>query len=389
MKKLLILLPLLFILTGCYNYRELNDLAIVSGISISKDKDNYKVVVEVINPKKEQDSSGANQPNFVIYKAEGSSLQEALRSVVKESPKKLYGAQIDILLIDEKLAQTDLKSILEFFSRDSEIRSEFYVLVTKNNEVLSVATPLENVSSKNILESLKSSTDYLGITNLVTYHDLINYTLNKNIETVLPSIELIGDKNNGDGIKNTEETNTYSKTKLSNQAIFKDDKLIGYLSFDESLAYNIIMNNSKTPLIKTTYKDKGYVVNELVSYSTKIKANVKKKKITINIKGKANITELNYDCNLESEKTIKKLQKDLNKRIESLIKDSINSTRKEYNSDIYGFKDLFYKTNPKEYKKIKDNWYKDIYKNLEIEVKSDIEIFEKGNLNGGILHESK
>lgn len=389
MKKLLILISLIFMLSGCYNYRELNDLAIVSGISISKEKNTYKIVVEVINPKKEQDSSSANQPNFTIYKTEGSSLQEALRKVVNESPKKLYGAQIDILLIDEKLAKTDMKSILEFFSRDSEIRSEFYVLVTKNSEVLSVVTPLENLSSKNILESLKSSTDYLGNTNLVTYHDLINYTLNKNVETVLPSIELIGNENEGDGIKNTEETITYSKAKLSNQAIFKNNKLVGYLTFDESLAYNIIMNNSKTPLIKTTYKDNNYVVNEIVSYSSVVKANVKKKKITINIKGKANITELNYDCNLESEKTIKKLQKDLNKRIETLIKDSINSTRLKYNSDIYGFKDLFYKTNPKEYKKIKDNWYKDIYKNLEIEVKSDIEIFEKGNLNGGILHESK
>ena len=39
MKKLLLLLPVLFFLTGCYNYRELNDLAIVSGISINKEND--------------------------------------------------------------------------------------------------------------------------------------------------------------------------------------------------------------------------------------------------------------------------------------------------------------------------------------------------------------
>ena len=37
--------------------------------------------------------------------------------------------------------------------------------------------------------------------------------------------------------------------------------------------------------------------------------------------------------------------------------------------------------------KLKDNWYNSIFKNLEIEVKSNIKIIEKGNLNGGIYHE--
>ena len=48
--------------------------------------------------------------------------------------------------------------------------------------------------------------------------------------------------------------------------------------------------------------------------------------------------------------------------------------------------DLFYKENPKEFKSIyKDS--KDFLKNIKIEVKSNIEIIEKGNLNGGIYHE--
>ena len=39
MKKIFILVLLTFCLTGCYNYRELNDLAIVSGISIKNIED--------------------------------------------------------------------------------------------------------------------------------------------------------------------------------------------------------------------------------------------------------------------------------------------------------------------------------------------------------------
>ena len=39
MKKLLII-PLIFLLTGCWNYRELNQLAITTGIAVDKENDN-------------------------------------------------------------------------------------------------------------------------------------------------------------------------------------------------------------------------------------------------------------------------------------------------------------------------------------------------------------
>ena len=57
MKKFILIIPLLCLLTGCYNYRELNDLAIISGVAVSKVEDTYKITAEVVNPKKEQDIS--------------------------------------------------------------------------------------------------------------------------------------------------------------------------------------------------------------------------------------------------------------------------------------------------------------------------------------------
>ena len=153
------------------------------------------------------------------------------------------------------------------------------------------------------------------------------------------------------------------------------------------IAYNLIMGNTTTTLIKTNYKDNQFIVNEIIESKPSIEADVKKKKITISIKGKAAIAEVNYKGNLQKIKTINKIQKDFNNEIEKMIKDSIENVSQKYNSDIYGFRDLFYKTDPKEYKKLKDIWYNDVLQNLKIEVKSEIELIEKGNLNGGIHHE--
>lgn len=387
MKKLLILIPILFCLTGCYNYRELNDLAIVSGISINKNEDEYIVSTEVINPKKQQDASSGKEPEFVIYTNKGNSMQEALRKILKESPKKLYGAQMDVLIIDEETAKTELNNILDFFSRDPEIRSEFYVLVGKSTDVLEITTPLDKISSRNILDSLESNNNYLGFSNLVTFHDLIDNYLNPNIELALPTVEVVGNKTNGDSIENIESTTAKSSSVITNIAVFKGNKLKGYLTEKESQAYNMIMNNSKITLMKTNYKNEQFIINEILKSSSEIEVDIKKKKVTISIKGKATIAEANYSGNLEDPKEIEKIQKDLNKTTKDFIKNSIENTIQKYKSDIYGFRDMFYKKDPKAYKKLKNNWYNDTFPNLEIEVKSDITIFEKGNLDGGLYHE--
>lgn len=386
-KKQVILLTLIFFLTGCYNYRELNDLAIASGISISKEKNEYKVTVEVVNPKKEQDTSSSIEPDFVIYTASATSIQEALRDIIKESPRKIYGAQIDILIIDENVAKTDLKNIMDFFARDPELRSEYYVLIGKNNNVLNITTSLENISAKNILDSLKSNNKYLGTANLVTYHDMTSEYLNPYIEIALPSIEVIGNNNQGDNIQNIENAKSETSSVLSNIAVFKNNKLIGYLTKEESQAFNFIMGNTKNSLVKINYPNDEFITTEVFDTKAEIKPNLKRNKITITLKGKASLSEVNHKINLDKEQNIENIQKDLNQTMENKIKTSVNNTIQKFNSDIYGFQDIIYKNNPKEHKQIKDNWYKEIFPNLKIEVKSKIAIIEKGNLNGGTYHE--
>ena len=250
MKKLIFLIPLIFLLTGCYNYRELNDLAIISGVSISKNDDIYNITVEVVNPKKEQDTSSGKEPDYIIYEGYGKSMQEAFRNIVKESPQKLYGAQIDILIIDEETAKKGLDEILDFFARDPEVRSEFYVVISKNDEALKIISPLANLSSKNIVNSLKSTNKYMGISNLITYHELLSNFINPYIEIALPSIEMIGNEAVGETNLNIESTTSQANNFISNMTIFKDNKMLGYLTKEESIGYNIIKGNTKTVLIE-------------------------------------------------------------------------------------------------------------------------------------------
>ncbi len=386
MKKLLLILITLTFLTGCYNYRELNDLAIVTAISISKEKDNYNIAVQVVNPKKDQDTSSSNEPDFIVYKSKGETLQAAFESLVKESPKRMYKTQMQILIIDEKMAKNNIKEVFEYLARDPEIRNEFNVLIGKSDNILETLTPLDNLSSQNILDSLKASSKYLGNTNLLTFNELLSDYQNEKTEMAIPVIKLTSQKNKDD--KNTEKilekTTTTPAIVLDNISIFKDNKLIGYLSTKETISYNFINNNIALTNIKKDYPNNKYIAYKILKSKSKLEVTPKKHTITLTIKGNAEINEATYNIDLSKEKNIKKLEKSLNKRLEKMITSSFNSTRKKYNSDIYGFEDLYYKKDPKYYTKIKKDWDSKEFQKIKLKVKSNIKIVEQGNILGKI-----
>lgn len=386
MKKLLIILITLTFLTGCYNYRELNDLAIVTAVSISKEKDNYNIAVQVVNPKKDQDTSSSNEPDFIVYKSKGETLQAAFESLVKESPKRMYKTQMQILIIDEKMAKNNIKEVFEYLARNPEIRNEFNVLIGKSDNILETLTPLNNLSSQNILDSLKASSKYLGNTNLLTFNELLSDYQNEKTEMAIPVIKLTSQKNKDD--KNTEKilekTTTTPAIVLDNISIFKDNKLIGYLSTKETVSYNFINNNITLTNIKKDYPNNKYIAYKILKSKSKLEVTPKKHTITLTIKGNAEINEATYNIDLSKEKNIKKLEKSLNKRLEKMITSSFNSTRKKYNSDIYGFEDLYYKKDPKYYNKIKKDWDSKEFQKIKLKVKSNIKIVEQGNILGKI-----
>lgn len=389
--KYLVLLIIPLLLSGCYNYRELNDLAIVTGISIDYDKESetFKVIVQVINPIKEQDATSSGEPSFINYESEGRSLQEAFRLVILDSPKQLYGSQVQILILSENVLDEHLPDVIDYFIRDPELRSEFKVIIARNQkslEGITIQTLLDNLSSSNILDSLETQEKKEGIANVSTLNDITNMYLNPYLEMILPSMTVEGSISKGESKDNLTTTNNNATTRISTTGIFKDNKFLGYLEELESKVLNLIRGDIKDTII-TLDIDDGYIVLEPNKIKSSSKANLKENKVEITIEGLAKINEVSGLVDLTSSKEIKKLQDKLNKYTEEVVNETFEKIREEYNTDVFKFRDLFYKTDHKYFKENCDNWYEDIFPNIEIQVTSKIELYEKGNTLGGTKYE--
>lgn len=381
MKKILITLSFIFICCGCYNYKELNDLAITSAIGIDKSDNGYKVTAQVVNTQKEgTDNNSSSDPKIIIYEHTSKTVQEAVRYMVLESPKRLYPNHMQVIIISEDVAKDGILESLDLFFRDSELQKNFYVLISKDvsaNQILKTLTPADSIVSSNIKKSLESDSSYLGITELVTYDELINTYLNPNKEISLPSVTLKGKMKGSDKIDNIEQSDSSTKVVLSQMAIFKDDKMIGYLDDKQSIALSFIKGKINNTIIK--YKcNGGYVVVETTNSKSSINVD-NKGNFRIKISGDAAINEVSCDINLENDNSISKINKQVNKEIKKNINNTIKYVKNNYNSDIFNFLDILYKNQYSLYKKISNDWYKDKFKDSKIDIDVDIKVIEKGN----------
>ena len=392
-KNKLCLLITIFMLTGCYNYRELNDLAITTAFGIDKDENGYKMTFQVVNTKKSssQDNDSGN-PKIIVYEQTGKTTQEAARKIILESPKRVYANHVVLLVIDENVAKEGIENVLDLLFRDAESRKQYMVLISKGTtakEILQTLTPLEAVNAQDILKSIIADSKYYGISEDITLESLMESLINSKKEIIIPSIKLIGNKEISSSKENIESSNTSAKVILGEMAIFKNNKLVGYATEKESIALSYIRGKLKDTIVTMecpNNKDKYFSV-ELIGVKTKKKASKNKLEVTLDITGNGSIAEIYCDYNLEKIKTIDTLEKNIEKHLTNEIKNSIKSLNNRYQSDIYDFKELFYKTNPKFYNIIKKDYYDKYFNNIKIKINTDIKLIEKGTITKVIKDE--
>lgn len=380
MKKIILSLILLFCLTGCWNYNELNDYSIVSGVAIDKDGEQYEASVLISNsPKSNSSESNSSQAQVVVYSGKGDSIFSALKQIGLISPKELYFGSFSVLVISEDVAKDGIDSAIDFFVRYPNARKNFYVILSKDNkakDTLKIMTPLSSFPSQNITDNIQTTTELQGIISSTNFNDLLSTLLSDGIEATINCIEIEGDIEEGSSKDNLESSEPKSYTKLGNIGIFKNEKLIDWADRDESLGINIINNKISEMFLDIDYNE-GYVVIDSTSFSSEVNVELKNNKpiVNINISGEARIIETEGEIDLEDSKVIEELQKKTNKKIKKRINQAIDLAI-ENKTDIFGFGKKFYQEYPKYFNSVKKDWNTNLDQ-IQINIKSDLMLKNK------------
>lgn len=387
MNKKILVLFLLFFMTGCWNYHELNSIAISTALAIDKKDDEYEISILIANSKKGQVSAEKGESQTVVYSAKGNTISDALKNIDLENPRQTYIGHLAVIVISEEVAKEGLMDILDLLLRNSESTKRFYIAIATDysaKDIIQIISPLETFPSQTISINIKSSSESQAVSAAVTYSKFIETLLKKGVNPLLPTITIEGDEKKGSDDKNLEKSSPSAILKLGTLTIFDDDKLIGSASKNESRGINLMMNQINEMIIEDKCGD-NYLVASLSQVSSKTSIEFKNGKpiATISIKGIGDITENSCNLELTDPKVIDKIEKEINDKMESLMKKGLKLIQNDLKSDVIGIGNLVYKKNPKYYKKIKD-WDQDIFPDMKIKVKSNINISTKGSTKQSI-----
>lgn len=390
--KILIILLLTMFCTGCYNYHELSDFAIVTGIGVDKDEERFKVSVMIANASNVSSSSKEGDSSTTVITGTGKTITEAITDIEKIVPKDLYTGHLSAIVISDKLAYEGLYDILSSIMRNPESIKKLFIIIAKESEsvdILKTLSPLENFPTQNIVTNLKTSNTILGTTTDVIMSTFIANMLDEGIENILPTITIDGNKNEADNVDDLKNSEVKGELKLNNLSIFKNDKLIGYVDEDISKGINIINNQAiSTKLFLPCYKNLDkYLVLKIDTPKTKINLDIENNKLkyTLNVTGTGSINETNCKLDLNDPNVIENINNSASAEIYDLINNSVNEVFK-YKSDIFGLGNILYKKDPKLWKKLEKDWNNNLDK-LDIKVESKINIKSKGSLKNTLKDE--
>lgn len=373
--KIIIITIICFILTGCYDYNELNELAIANGISIDLKDDKYLVSILISNSHKNNSSNEENQATTSLFQGEGKTLDEAITNLELTLPKKLYLGHINIIIISEEYAKTGIYNLFDYFTRNPELLKKMYLAVSKDIEAyktLATISPLEMFSSKNIISNIETNNTDVGNSYLVLYSEALFKYVEPGYEFVIPSISLTGDTEESTKEENIKNPISKSHLIILNLSVFKADKLLTHTTTEESKGINILTNNIKN--LEIIENDFTASVNNI---KCKIKFELNDNNPIFKIKTNFSYKIVSVDKNLEINK--EEIQNEIHKIIDKHIKTYINKAlylSLDKKVDILGLGNLIYKEEPNYFNKNKKDY-------LE-KLKFDIEINSKLESNGEI-----
>ncbi len=276
MKKISVIVAFCLFLSGCFNYKEIRDSAVVTAISIDvSDSAKYKVGAEVVKA----GDMGDSLENEVLS-VDCNSLTEGLSEIVKLVNKNVYLGYCELIIIGERLAERGISDILDYFIRNIEYRNDLLVFISKDSEakaILNTKNIEQKIIGHGLSDSLKADEDYQATSVYSKLYKIMNETKTDNCSSMISVLK-------------KESNNDEEIIKISGSAYFKGDKILGFLSENDTFFINLLNNRVKLGNFTVKYDDELLGVRLLDSACN---INLVENRVKINLQLSVAVTEDN------------------------------------------------------------------------------------------------
>lgn len=172
-KKILFLFVIIiFLLTGCMKYQELNSLSIISNITISMKNDKYYVVMQEIIPSKKEDGLSYS---YKYRQASSNNLEDAIKKITNHSPKTIYLKKLQNVIVKDNDKEKIIRKWYAYYQKNKNKVNRYCSLVTSENDLYKV---------------LKVNSDYKYIDSILKSRKLMLKDMKKDKTIKVPEIKM-------------------------------------------------------------------------------------------------------------------------------------------------------------------------------------------------------
>lgn len=376
MKKalsLFLVLSICLTFTGCWSYKELDEMEIVAGLAIDKSKEGkYLITAEFAVPAQ---GGAANKP--YILSVEGESIFEASRNLILRMGKRPYWNHAKVIIVSKEIAEEGIAPIIDLILREPGYREDIYLQISKEKTAREIfyrriqgGQGEREVLSFNIDEASRNGKFIAKYP--IDYLYVFSEQLQKEgISPILPLIRV--EKSEGGQIIGV----------VKGTGVFKKDKMVGELNEEETKSIMMLKNTPVFPSIVIEVpksgagggnEEKTKITVETLKIRNKIKPIFEDGNIKIKIEANYNVevTEMGEsEIDYLSESGRKLLEEAIEENLKNGMQDTIDKLQKDYNTDILGFGLKIKQKNPKLWKDIKTDWNK-VFRDLDVDIKVDV-----------------
>ncbi|NMA01242.1 MAG: Ger(x)C family spore germination protein [Clostridia bacterium] len=346
---IIILILITFFFSGCWNYRELDDLAIVTGVAFDQAENPDKILMttQVVVPKN-LGSEGGNGPTFINVKSTGFTVMEAVRNYNAKLDRRPFFPFTEIVVFSKEIAREGIAPYLDFFIRDPEPRSQAWIIISDSDaqDLLEEFANIEGIPTRALRQMIERQQ---GAMSNIASSDVVEFAQAFHSKSRQPVASIIEIKGEG----------KEKEVLLKETAIFNEDKLIGTLDRSEGRGYLWIINKVESGIIvveEPGLSNDKISLELLLSQSKMIpRITGDKLEIKIEVSMESQIAEQMGDLDLSKHDVLQSLERRQAAVIHNEIMAAVKKAQ-DLRTDIFGFGQAFTRKYPKEMRSLEAKW---------------------------------
>ncbi|OCT15964.1 hypothetical protein A8709_10105 [Paenibacillus pectinilyticus] len=356
-------------LTGCWDRKEINDIAILQLTAFDQmpETGKYRGYVQIAIPKsigagQLTTSGGTQQKTYMPLMDYGDNIASMTLRMERKLSRDELPSHRRIFIVGDYLARHDLSSLLDMISRDPKNRLRTYIVIARDTDAKSLVEteyPLEATKEEALREII--------VRKMRAPSMLRDFYVSSAAAGIEPVAAAFSKSEDG-------------KIQMDSLALFKKTSLVGYVSDMQAVALITLLGKKPFGNVNVTIPGQTNHLSVRVTkihIARQVRIVNEQPQFTLAIKASGNIVDNRTALDTSDPAIMEKLNVSFQEQITEVFQKLFHTLQKTYQTDSAGLGQTVYRKYPKVWKQIEKKW-PTLYPDVDIQMNVSANIDDMG-----------